>query len=144
MNKLAIALASLSLWLGCARKRDGGDDVLKSMNEYRDKVCACVDAACVRDASKAWTAQVKANPPAEKYARSKGVYAEWIEACKGGAPAQSDFGGHAGALTEMVLLGCIAQRTGGKRLYDGERITNNDQANALITKPYREGWDFGM
>jgi predicted dehydrogenase len=86
--------------------------------------------------------ELKANPPAEKYPRSKGVYAEWIEACKGGAPAQSDFGGHAGALTEMVLLGCLAVR-GGKTLEVDARgnITNVKLPAEWITPEYRKGWE---
>src|SRR3989454_12057689 len=50
--------------------------------------------------------------PAQKYPRSPGVYPEWIAACKGGAPAGSTFDGHAGGLTSMVLLGCLAVRLG--------------------------------
>ena len=86
--------------------------------------------------------ELKANPPAEKYARSKGVYAEWIEACKGGTPAQSDFGGHAGALTEMVLLGCLAVR-GGKTLEVDAKgmITNVKLPADWITPEYRKGWE---
>ena len=57
-------------------------------------------------------AAIRANPPAEVYPRSKGVYVEWIEACKGNGKALSAFDGHAGALTEMVVLGCLAVRWG--------------------------------
>jgi predicted dehydrogenase len=86
--------------------------------------------------------ELKANPPAETYPRSKGVYQEWIEACKGGAPAQSDFGGHAGALTEMVLLGCLAVR-GGKTLEMNRTgaITNVTLPDEWITPSYRKGWE---
>ena len=86
--------------------------------------------------------ELKANPPAVKYPRSKGVYQEWIEACKGGAPAQSDFGGHAGALTEMVLLGCLAVR-GGKTLEVSRTgaITNVKLPEEWITPTYRKGWE---
>src|SRR5437870_13829024 len=47
-----------------------------------------------------------------KYPHSPGVYAEWIAACKGGSPAGSTFDGHAGGLSSMVLLGCLAVRLG--------------------------------
>src|SRR5436189_304352 len=57
-------------------------------------------------------ADIVARPPAQKYARSPGVYPEWIAACKGGTPAGSTFDGHAGGLTSMVLLGCLAVRLG--------------------------------
>ena len=86
--------------------------------------------------------ELKANPPAEKYPRSKGVYQEWIEACKGGAPAQSDFAGHAGALTEMVLLGCLAVR-GGKTLEVSRTgaIINVKLPEEWMTPAYRKGWE---
>ncbi len=50
------------------------------------------------------------SPPPERYPRSEGVYAEWLAACRGGDPAGSSFAGHAGPLTEMVLLGNLAVR----------------------------------
>lgn len=86
--------------------------------------------------------ELKATPPAVKYPRSKGVYQEWIEACKGGAPAQSDFGGHAGALTEMVLLGCLAVRSGKTLELNGSGgITNVKLPEEWITPTYRKGWE---
>src|SRR5438046_10180301 len=57
-------------------------------------------------------ADIVAHPPAQKYARSPGVYPEWIAACKGGTPAGSTFDGHGGGLTSMVLLGCLAGGVG--------------------------------
>ncbi|MBI4976127.1 MAG: Gfo/Idh/MocA family oxidoreductase [Spirochaetes bacterium] len=68
----------------------------------------------------------------------------FINACKGIEPAHSTFE-YAGQLTEMVLLGAIAQRVGGEIVYDTDKreITNNEQANKLIAgyKP-RDGWSF--
>lgn len=55
-------------------------------------------------------AELKANPPAQKYPRTKGVYAEWIEAAKAGTQPGSNFPGHASPLTEMILLGNLALR----------------------------------
>jgi predicted dehydrogenase len=87
-------------------------------------------------------AELKANPPAEKYPRSKGVYQEWIEACKGGAPAQSTFDGHAGALTEMVLLGCLAVRSGKTlEMNSAGAITNVKLPQEWTTPVYRKGWE---
>jgi hypothetical protein len=43
----------------------------------------------------------------------------------------------------MVLLGVLAMRTKDRRLdWDGEalRITNDEEANALVNPPYRDGW----
>ncbi len=87
-------------------------------------------------------AELKANPPAEKYPRSKGVYQEWLDACKGGPPALSTFDGHAGPLTEMVLLGCLAVREG--RTIDLDPATGEVKTTGIpawYMKPeFRTGW----
>ena len=74
--------------------------------------------------------------------RSPGHYVEWIQACKGGAPAGSNFVDHAAHLAEVVLLGNIAIRTKQKLLWDAPnlRFTNSEAANQLIHPPYRAGW----
>ena len=74
--------------------------------------------------------------------RSPGHYREWIDACKGGPPAGSNFADHAAHLAEVVLLGNIAIRTKEKLYWDGENLkfTNSAKANALISPPYRQGW----
>ena len=74
--------------------------------------------------------------------RSPGHYKEWIDACKGGKPAGSNFDDHAAHLAEVVLLGNIAIRTNQELLWDGDnlRFTNSEEANKLINPPYREGW----
>ena len=67
---------------------------------------------------------------------------DWIRACKDGNPASSHFE-YGGALTEMVLLGVLAIRVKDKRLaWNSEtlRVTNNEEANALVNPPYRDGW----
>jgi len=68
-------------------------------------------------------------------------YQEWIRACKGGTPAGSNFE-YSGPLTEMVLLGNIAIRTGEKIEWDGPnmRVTNVSEANQYVHKEYRDGW----
>jgi predicted dehydrogenase len=73
--------------------------------------------------------------------RSIGHYQEWIEACKGGKPAGCNFD-FAGPLTEVVLLGNIAIRTGKKLYWDGPnlKITNVPQANDYLHYEYRKGW----
>ena len=65
-----------------------------------------------------------------------------VRACKDGKPASSTFD-YGGALTEMALLGMLAIRMKDRRLeWDSAnlRITNDDEANALVNPPYREGW----
>ena len=81
--------------------------------------------------------------------RSPGHHQEWIDACKGGRPAGSNFN-VSGPLTEVVLLGNIALRTGqtlyekGLKLnYDGPgmKVTNLPEANKYIRSEFREGWN---
>ncbi|MBN2375170.1 MAG: Gfo/Idh/MocA family oxidoreductase [Sedimentisphaerales bacterium] len=74
--------------------------------------------------------------------RSPGHYEEWIQACKGGKPAGSNFVDHAGLLTEVVLMGVIALRLNTVLYWDStnKRFTNNDLANQLMNPPYRQGW----
>ena len=66
---------------------------------------------------------------------------EWINACKGNLKTSCDFD-YGGTLTEMMLLGLVAYRVGKKIEYDGAagRVTNSDEANALLGRQYREGW----
>jgi len=80
--------------------------------------------------------------------RSPGHHKEWINACKGGEPAGSNFD-LAGPLTEVVLLGNVALRMGQqlyekglKLYYDGPdmKVTNLPDANKYIRSEYREGW----
>lgn len=86
--------------------------------------------------------------PPKKLARSPGHYQEFIDACKGGAAAGSNFD-WAGPLTETVLLGNVALRTQlrekltkVKLLWDSSKFefTNLSEANAFLRKEYRQGW----
>ena len=80
--------------------------------------------------------------PPKVLPRSPGHYEEWIQACKGGKPAGSNFVDHAGRLTEVVLMGVIALRLNTVLYWDSaaKRFSNNDQANQLLHMPYRQGW----
>jgi predicted dehydrogenase len=80
--------------------------------------------------------------------RSIGHYKEFIEACKGGKPAGSNFD-WAGPLAETVLLGNVALRlhlrqelTRKKLNWDSQafKFTNSDDANKYLRREYREGW----
>ena len=67
----------------------------------------------------------------------------WVKAIKGEAKASSPIE-YAAQLTETMLLGIVALRTGQGRkiLYDGEqmRVTNIAEANQYLTREYRAGW----
>ena len=80
--------------------------------------------------------------PPEVLPRSPGHYKEWVDACKGGKPAGSNFVDHAGLLTEVVLMGVIALRLNTVLYWDSttKRFTNSEQANQLMNPPYRQGW----
>ncbi|MEE2942977.1 MAG: gfo/Idh/MocA family oxidoreductase, partial [Verrucomicrobiota bacterium] len=68
-------------------------------------------------------------------------YLEWIDACKGGRPAWSNFD-YAGPMTEAMLLGLVALRTGEKIEWDAKKmqVTNLPKANQLVRHKYRKGW----
>lgn len=80
--------------------------------------------------------------PPRLLARSPGHYVEWINACKGGPPAGSNFVDHAAHLAEIVQLGNIALKVPGKLFWDpvNLKFTNSAAATALINPPYRSGW----
>lgn len=66
---------------------------------------------------------------------------EWIAACKGGKPGYSDFD-IAAYLTEIILLGCVALRTGKKLEWDGPNMKakNAPEAAQYVKREYRKGW----
>lgn len=80
--------------------------------------------------------------PAKTLPRSPGHYREWVDACRGGAPAGSNFVDHAGPLTEVCLLGNVAVRAQRKLAWDGAagRFLGDDAANKLLHREYRKGW----
>lgn len=73
--------------------------------------------------------------------RRPGTWGEFREACNGGEPAGCAFD-WAVPLTEMVLLGNLAIRTGKRLDWDAaaRRFTNHEPANALLEEPYHNGW----
>jgi hypothetical protein len=68
-------------------------------------------------------------PPKKNMPRSSGHYAEWIAAAKGGPPAMCEFG-FASYLTELTLLGAIAQRTGKFLEWDAAAMRFSSDAEA--------------
>jgi len=79
--------------------------------------------------------------PPKTLARSKGHHRDWIDACKGGKPASSNFD-YTGHLTEVVLLGNVALRTGRKLAWDGPNMkaTNAPEADRYIRPVYHNNW----
>ncbi|MGZ8899506.1 MAG: Gfo/Idh/MocA family protein [Limisphaerales bacterium] len=74
-------------------------------------------------------------------AKSAGHHNEWIEACKTGSKTTCNFD-YSGALTEAVLLGNVAFRTGKKIEWDAKKLKakNCPEADQFIQHHYRSGW----
>ncbi|MCX7045615.1 MAG: Gfo/Idh/MocA family oxidoreductase [Candidatus Sumerlaeota bacterium] len=69
-------------------------------------------------------------------------YYDWIQAIKTGGKAGSNFD-YSGLLTEMVLLGNLAIRTGKSVEWDPKamKVTNVPEANAFVKQEFRKGWE---
>jgi predicted dehydrogenase len=82
--------------------------------------------------------------PEPSLPRSPGHQAEWVRACLGGPPALADFE-YSGWLTEANHLGNVAYRLGRKITWDAEglRAVDCPEADPLIRREYREGWNLG-
>jgi hypothetical protein len=80
--------------------------------------------------------------PPKTLPRSPGHHRNWLDACKGGAAACSDFS-YAARLTEFVLLGNVAVRARRKILWDGPnmKVTNGSGTQRYIKERYRPGYD---
>ena len=70
---------------------------------------------------------------------------DWVRACKGGAPACSNFS-IAGKYTEWLVLGAAAVHYEGKLMWDAAKgvITNNKDANRWVKPTFRKGWDIKL
>ncbi len=80
--------------------------------------------------------------PKEQLTPSLGDFQQqWIKACKGSLKTDCSFD-YAGNMIEMMLLGLVAYRVGKKISYDGAkgRVTDNPEADALLSRKYRDGW----
>jgi predicted dehydrogenase len=73
---------------------------------------------------------------------SIGHHKEWIEAIRNGGTTTCNFG-YSGALTESVLLGVVSYRIGKSLDWDAKTLKAKGvpEADALIKKTYRKGWE---
>ena len=80
-------------------------------------------------------------PPAITLPRTREHHAEWVAACKGGPRSQSDFG-YAATLTEGLLVGTLALRTGKRIEWDARSMTakNCPETEPFIKPLFRKGW----
>ncbi len=78
--------------------------------------------------------------PERTLPRSPGHYIQWIDACRTGGRTDSNFD-YACPLTESVLLGNVAFRTGKKLEWDAKKLraANCPEADAYIQYHYRNG-----
>lgn len=87
------------------------------------------------------------NPPPKTIPRIKGGhYREWTDAIKGDGPTPGSNFDYAAELTEMLLLGVLAQRFGGHLDYDDAamKIRNRPELDAYLKPPVRNGWEFKL
>lgn len=90
--------------------------------------------------------------PADKFAayeaplpsipKSIGHHREWLKACRDGSPTTCNFD-YSGALSEAVLLGNVAYRSGKSFAWDGAGLKAVDcpEAEKFLRKEYRKGWE---
>lgn len=76
------------------------------------------------------------------FGKNSNHYMNFVKSCMGEEKTNSPFS-VAGTLSQMLTLGCIAQRLGGELKFDRKklRITNNQKANALLKDNIRKGWE---
>ncbi|MCG6154982.1 Gfo/Idh/MocA family protein [Rubinisphaera margarita] len=81
-------------------------------------------------------------PPEETIPASVGHWVEWTNAIKNGTPTTCPFR-YSGRLTETVLLGPVAFRTGKELQWDAASLkaTNAPEASQFVHKDYRSGWE---
>ena len=106
---------------GCAPRlprRIDPDDPKQRLGEGENGILFVGERGCITCAG--WSGMPRLLPlerhrdyvrPARTLARVEGHHADWLQACKGGRPACSHFG-YGARLTELLLLGNVALRTG--------------------------------
>ena len=79
--------------------------------------------------------------PPQTIPDSIGHWNEWVQAVKTGSPTTCAFD-YAGPLTETVLLGIVAHRTGKELVWDAKnlRATGCPEADRYLAKEYRKGF----
>jgi hypothetical protein len=86
------------------------------------------------------------NPPPQTIARieEEKPVKEWLDAIKNNTLPGSNFD-YASDLTEMIQVGVLAQRFGGKFEYDSKKMKaiGRPELDAYIKEPVRKGWSYG-
>jgi hypothetical protein len=81
--------------------------------------------------------------PPKTLPRSPGNEREWLDACKGGKEKPGGNFEFAGMVTETLLLGNVATRSGQKLNWDrvNMKVVNADAAQKDIRPERRKGWE---
>ena len=92
-----------------------------------------------------WNRFTKNLPPQTIPRVEGGPQAEWLRAIKGDGPMPGSNFEYSAQLTEMALLGVLAQRFNTRIEYDSEnmKVTNHSGFDVHIKEPVRKGWDYG-
>ena len=133
--------SSGNIYVGTKRK-------LLVTGDYGDS-CRVIPEASHQKMSAEIKAATGDHRPKRVYEKSIGHHTEFREAAVGNKPY--DYPGsnfkYAGPFTETIQLGNVCLHHPGEKLaWDGPNLkfTDNESANKLITKGYREGWDFKL
>lgn len=90
--------------------------------------------------------EFKRNLPAKTIPRIKGgPFVEWLQAIKGEGPMPGSQFDYSARLTEMALVGVLAQRTGTDIEWDAKamKVTNHPDYERYVREPARHGWNVG-
>jgi hypothetical protein len=81
-------------------------------------------------------------PPPRTLPRPIGELEQWIRACKGEKASDASFE-KVYPFAETILLGTVALRIDKKLVWDAEKgaFANSPDANQLLTRKYRDGWE---
>ncbi|MES2694605.1 MAG: Gfo/Idh/MocA family oxidoreductase [Verrucomicrobiota bacterium] len=88
------------------------------------------------------TLRASAAKPEQTIKRVAGHHRDWIDACKGGEQASSNFA-YGARLTEIGLLGVLSLRLRKPIEWDAEKmaVVGVPEAEPLIRGTYRKGWE---
>jgi predicted dehydrogenase len=80
--------------------------------------------------------------PPKTLPRVEGHHADWLQACKGGKPASSNFE-YGARLVEFIMLGNVALRAQKRIQWDGPnmKVSNAPDADRYLKDSYRPGWE---
>jgi hypothetical protein len=79
--------------------------------------------------------------PPQLFERVVSHFGSFCDAIREGKKASTDFD-YGAPLADLTALVNIAQRVNGRKLiWDGRRFANDSEANALVSRSYRRGWE---